>query len=142
MKSHAKKLLTRMAEHHVTKSQHHTAMSEHFAKLAKMHKAKSDMEDTADVYGAMAQAHTDMATEHQEMGEECVSCCKALMESRKAAMGVDDDLFAMRPLPEGLSVIHGDMPVNKLVLRPGMREPERPNVPREFEKLVSVEDEE
>lgn len=137
MKSHAKKLLTRMAEHHVTKSQHHTAMSEHFAKLAKMHKAKSDMEDTAAVYGAMARAHADMATEHQEMGEECVSCCKALMESRKAAgMGGDE----LEPLLDGLSVIHGDVPVVKMVPRVGMREPERPNVPAEFQKIVSVED--
>jgi hypothetical protein len=145
VKQHLIEMHTQAGEHAVAHGTFHKTMSRHFSKLAECAKAtkselKNGQEDPATIAAAISAEHASMAEECADQAAYHVQCCKDLSASMKAA-GVDDDLSAMRPLPEGLSVIHGDMPVNKLVLRLGMREPERPNVPREFEKLVSVNDE-
>ncbi len=138
MKAHLQKLFTRAAAHHTAKAAHHAAMSEHYAKLSTLHKAKSDMSDTATLYRAMADSHGEMADEHTGMGAECEACAKAFAASRNAT-GSDE----LEPLARGLSVVAPTAPGVTMVPRAGMQPiPAKPNVPREFEKLVVVEEDE
>lgn len=133
MKAHLQKHFTRAAAHHVAKSAHHAAMAEHFGKLSTLHKAKSDMGDTATLYQAMADSHGEMADEHSEMGAECEACAKAFAASRKA----DGD--ELQPLQKGLSVLTPERPGVRLIPRAGQPDIPAPAVDKQFEHLVKVE---
>jgi hypothetical protein len=145
MKAHLLKTFTNQADHHVTLAKSAKALSTHFAALAECAKAaKSEMQDgPPDIATLCAKASGEFATQseaHTAAAENYMGLCKALQESRKAALSSDDDLL---PLPAGLSTLTPTKPGVFAVPRAGQQPlPEKPNVPREFEKLVSVDDNE
>lgn len=136
MKSHLVAHFTREGEHHVAKAKHHRAIAKHAGQFLEMHKtAKSDMEGLDQLLESFIEEHSAIADEHTTMAEHCAKCAKSFSATGKAA-GMDDGDQLM---PTGISRITPDAPNIKMVLRPGMREPEAPNVPPEFEELARVD---
>jgi hypothetical protein len=144
-------------QEHRDQEQHHRGLAEHFAKMADMAKsATSEMKDSeadpatlyramaghhealADSHAAHADSHAQDAAEHVGAGEACSECAKVFSISGKA-VGMDDRDELM-PLPEGLSVIHGDTPVNKLVPRAGMRELPTPDENPLYAKIFGTDE--
>jgi hypothetical protein len=141
VKAQLHKLITRLAAHNAAKAKHHSELAKLHEQISEFHKGMDGQEDPATFHKDIAARHAAISSEHVEMGESCAECAKSFGATAKAAMG-DDSLDLLAPLPEGLSTIHADAPLYKMVLRHGMAQPAPPNVPREFQKLVSVNDEE
>jgi hypothetical protein len=139
--THLKKLHLRLASDHIQSAKHHAALHKHYGKLAESF-GKSEMADTnadaGECLQKIADAHQSKSQHHIDEATFYSNCAKAFHDgtAKAAGMGDSDELM---PLDEGLSVVHGDTPVNKIVLRSGMREPERGDVPEEFQKLVEVD---
>ncbi len=75
---------------------------------------------------------------HKSMKESCGNDLAACSKSDESELEK-----ALRPLPEGLSVLTPNHPHLRAVPRAGQQPiPERPNVPQEFEKLVIVDEDE
>lgn len=121
--AHLHKLLTALAAHHATMGKAHEAMMGEHEENSADHKF-----------------HKAAVASHAEAGEQCVSACKTLMGSNKAA-GFDSD--ALEPLPTGLSVVTPDAPAfTRAIPRFGQREISKADVPQEFRKLIVVDEEE
>jgi hypothetical protein len=66
--------------------------------------------------------HQMEAAEWTATGEECAACAKSCSATGKA-MGLDNSLDELMPMPDGLSVVTSDVPVSiRAVGRAGMRD--------------------
>jgi hypothetical protein len=123
-KENLKKFHAAAATHHTTIAKSHKRLATHYSKATEMDGHK----DLAAEHKAMCDSHTTMAEHHLEM-------CK----------GIDDEMgkaFGDRLVPDQVSGILREWPPNvTLAPRAGAPQaPIKPNVPLEFEKLVSVDD--
>ncbi len=98
-------------------------------------------------FQAMHDAHSTAMSEYDsgtiEHGfhKAARAACAASMEACNKSAGMEDDLNKLMPLPDGLSVLTPTPPGIRMVPRAGQQPiPERPNVPSEFEKLVTVDE--
>jgi hypothetical protein len=123
LNEHLKKMHTTMATHHLAMAKAHKAA------LAKAQAMESDGDGLSEFHKAAMDAHT-------QAGEYHAQCAKDLSATGKAA-GMGDNLDDLMPSP--ISAVVPDAPLVRAVLRPGMQT--LPNVSREFQKLVSVDEE-
>jgi hypothetical protein len=124
---------TAAAERCLGKAKYHVEMAKAHAMMAEEHEEKSGAHKFHKKAKMLHEGEAEGCTETGTIFAQCARDAGAEMMSRKAA-GLDNSDELM---PLAVSVIHGDTPVNKLVLRPGMREPA--NVPDPFQKLVSID---
>ena len=120
-----KKVLEKCAEHFEGDAAHHVTMSKAWEEDSEQHAS------------------------HNERGEACgkmAKTCRSLAEKCDKAEGIADleKLFgdkADQLEPSQVSLIVGDAPVSKgkLVPRYGQRVPGIEDVPKEFQKLISIE---
>jgi hypothetical protein len=127
MKSDALRHLTETAAQHIALAKSCKALASHFGSLAECAKShKSEMKDQETDAGTLyANASNEYATQseaHTAIAKSCLDACKALKESKKAAMGGDFDLDELMPMPDGLSRVTPTSPHVRAVLRPGQRE--------------------
>jgi hypothetical protein len=141
--AHLKKLHLRLASDAIADAKHHAALHKHYGKLAESF-GKSEMADThedageclqkiADAHHAKSEHHTDEATFH-------ANCAKGLHDGASKAAGIGDDLDEL--MPTDVRGVVSDAPNVRPVFRTGQREFGKADVPEQFRKLVSVNDEE
>jgi hypothetical protein len=142
MKAHLKDHFLREATHHIAKAKHHRAIAGQAGKFLEMHKAaKSDMEGLDQLLESFIEEHSAIANEHADYAAHCTECAKAFSASGKAAGGVDHDLYALAPLPAGVSVIpQKDAPLVRAVLRSGMQALPTPEENPLFAKVFGTDE--
>jgi len=140
VRKHLQELHGKLAEHHMRKSEHHKSMASHFEKLAS-HFSKSGAaereKETKGICDALAGEHEEMSQHHAEMAEyhsaqmeECSKAADGDLQKRNLDAIVPDGVHRVTPTP----------PSVRAVPRAGMAPiADKPNVPAQFEKLVSVE---
>lgn len=130
---------SREGEHHVRKAKHHRAIVKHAEQFLEMHKtAKSDMSGLDELLESFIEEHSAIADEHVSYAEHCAKCAKSLANgsgaNTKKAAGMADELIAT-----DISGVTPDAPRGTLVPRFGQREIGKADVPKEFEKFVTVD---
>lgn len=124
-----------LAAFHKAAAAHHEAMYGHFSAMSEcMTKAESDpaMKTMGGHYAKVAAEHKSHAAFHSQ---QCSACEKS----------IETDLEKVVPLPTGFSIALPDNPSATLTAVPRHGQPKidasgRPNVPMEFAKLASIED--
>jgi hypothetical protein len=135
LREHLKELHKNAAQHHLFKEKHHRSLATHYGKLAKMHKAEGV--DTAGVYDGISDEHASLADHHAAQEEFHTTAMQECEKAISAELGklVGDRISSVTPTAPafGSSV--------RPVLRAGQRDfGAKPEVPLEFQHLVTVED--
>ena len=143
VRQHLQTLHTNLADHHQKKTEHHAKMASHFAKLAK-HLGKTETTEAAKDSKGILEA---LASEHEEMSQHHAGQVEFHHAQIEGCMkGMDSDLEKRANQLQPLNGISGVTPGVRAVPRPGQqpvnKAPEKPNVPLEFQKLFTVEEEE
>jgi hypothetical protein len=117
-----------LADMHKREAAHHTAAAGHFQELVKCIAKASNEEVTngKDTLAALVSEHQSMATYHADCADKC-------------AKANDNDLDKLQPSQvSGLALERSGI---HAIPRTGQPVPVIPNVPLEFEKVFSIDDE-
>jgi hypothetical protein len=140
MREHLAGLHKNFAEHFREKSSHHQAVAksheEHASLHDELHKSTGvkTHKDFATRHRADAAVHKSMAGHYSEQADHHAG------KAEDCAKAADDQMNKLAPT--AVSGVTRDNPNIRAVPRPGQREPAKANVPVEFQKLFTVEDEE
>jgi hypothetical protein len=129
-----------MAAHHATAAKFHSAAAAEHSGLAALHHGLAKLDGAAHD-GAVGEHHKTMAAHHEKLS----SLHKGYADhhadqAEKCAKAVDDQMNKLAPT--GVIGVTPNNPNIRAVPRAGQREPAKANVPVEFQKLFTVEDEE
>jgi hypothetical protein len=127
----------RAAEHHIRKARHHGKLKAFYRTF---HKAMQDDEnDGMDQFQELADAHEEMEGEHADCAEFFTRCAKDGGEPAAKAAGFSNSRTGL--VSDRVNGIVPEAPNVRAIPRAGAPTiPARPDVPLEFEKLVSVDD--
>jgi hypothetical protein len=127
-----------LSAHHATAAKFHAAAAAEHSGLAALHHGLAKLDGAAHD-GAIGEHHKTMAAHHEKLSSLHKGYADHhATQSEACAKAADGDLNKLQPL-NGISAVN---PGVRAVPRAGQREPAKLNVPVEFQKMFSVEDEE
>jgi hypothetical protein len=138
VRGHLHSVHTRLAEHHIAKAKHHEKLAKAYRQF---HKAMGDENDGMDQFQEVADAHDEISSEHADCAQFHIDCAKACGdESATKAAGMNGSADRRELAPDNISGVTPPPNVRAIPRHGAPEVRDRSDVPAEFEKLVSTED--